>query len=37
MMKLTKNLFIGGALVSALALGATTAHADDMEWNGEEN
>ena len=36
-MKLTKNLFIGGALVSALALGATTAHADDMEWNGEEN
>lgn len=37
MMKLTKNLFIGGALVSALALGATTAHADDMEWDGEEN
>ena len=37
MMKLTKNLFIGGALVSTLALGATTAHADDMEWNGEEN
>lgn len=36
-MKLTKNLFIGGALVSALALGATTAHADDMEWDGEEN
>src|SRR5699024_8498603 len=37
MMKLTKNLCIGGALVSALALGATTAQADDMEGNGEEN
>jgi len=37
MMRLTKNLFIGGALVSALALGATTVHADDMEWDGEEN
>jgi uncharacterized membrane protein YkoI len=36
-MRLTKNLFIGGALVSALALGATTVHADDMEWDGEEN
>lgn len=36
-MKLTKSLFIGGALVSALTLGAATTYADDMEWEGEEN
>ena len=36
-MKLTKSIFVGGALVSALVLGATNINADDMEWDDDDN
>ena len=36
-MKLTKSIFVGGALVSALVLGATNVNADDMEWDDDDN
>lgn len=36
-MKMTKSIFVGGALVSALVLGATNVNADDMEWDDDDN
>lgn len=36
-MKLTKSIFVGGALVSALVLGATNVNADDMDWDDDDN
>lgn len=36
-MKMTKSIFVGGALVSALVLGAANVSADDMEWDDDDN